>query len=107
MREVRTARAEGCQSWGWALIGLLLFSLIVTLVTRFQGSVRDTVTVQSNSPQPMGQHMDRDAVRWAAPVLPLALLQAPIFLPHVTPAGPPLPTFCLEESLYNRPPPAC
>jgi hypothetical protein len=55
----------------------------------------------------MRQHMKQDAVRWAAPILQLTILQAPTFHPRVVPAGPSLPSFSVEENLYNRPPPAC
>ena len=112
MREVGTTRAEGrrAQWWCWALAHILLLSLIATLATRFldtDGTVQDTVTVQSGSSRAMRQHMDRDAVRWAAPVLQLALRQAPTFCPRVAPTGALRPTLFLEENLFNRPPPAC
>ena len=51
--------------------------------------------------------MDRDAIRWAAPVAKVTVAQAPRFYTRVAPTGPPLLTLLLEEKLYNRPPPAC
>ena len=54
----------------------------------------------------MRQHMDRDSVRWAAPVAKVTVLLA-MFYPRVAPAGPPIATLLIEENLYNRPPPAC
>ena len=53
----------------------------------------------------MRQHMDRDAIRWAEPMANVAIAQPPAYYLRVAPAGPPLPTLLLEESLYNRPPP--
>ena len=94
--------------WRWAFVGVVMFSLVITLATRtFHVTVPHSTTVQSNSPQAMRQHMDRDAIRWAAPVAKVTVSQAPTFYSRVAPAGPPLPTLFLEKSLYNRPPPTC
>jgi hypothetical protein len=94
--------------WRWMLVGVVMFSLVLTLATRsFGETTSNSTTVQSSSPQAMRQHMDRDAIRWVAPVPIIAVLEAPAFYPRVAPAGPPLPTLLLEENLYNRPPPAC
>jgi hypothetical protein len=94
--------------WRWALVGVVMFSLVLTLATRtFGGTTSLSTTVQSSSPQAMRQHMDQDAIGWVAPVATLAVAQAPTFYPRVAPAGPPLPTLLLEENVYNRPPPAC
>jgi hypothetical protein len=94
--------------WHWGFVSVVMFSLVFTLATRtFPGTTSHSTTVQSNSPQAMRQHMDRDAVGWAAPVAKMVVSQAPTFYPLVAPTGPPLPTFLIEENLYNRPPPAC
>jgi len=94
--------------WRLVLVSVVMFSLALTLATRtFHDATSLSTTVQSSSLQAMRQHMDRDAVRWTAPVATLAVAQAPTFYPRVAPAGPPLPTLLLEENLYNRPPPAC
>jgi hypothetical protein len=108
MGNAETRDASPCPVpwWRWALVGVVMFSLFVTLATRtFDETTSNSTTVQSSSFQAMRQHMDRDAIRWAAPVATLAVAQAPTFYPHVTPAGPPLPTLLLEENLFNRPPP--
>jgi hypothetical protein len=90
------------------LVCVVMFSLVLTLATRtFCGTTPHSLAVQSSSPQGMRQHMDRDAVRWAAPVAKIVVSQAPTFYPRVAPAGPPHPTLLLEENLYNRPPPFC
>ena len=94
--------------WRLVLVSVVMFSLVVTLATRtFHDPASHSATVHSCSVQVMRQHMDRDAVRWAAPVANITVAQAPPFCPRVAPAGLPLPTLLLEENLYNRPPPAC
>jgi hypothetical protein len=109
MRGIGKAQIE-CQRarlWRRALTGFVLLSLVVTLATRFQVTVQDTATVQSSASQAIRQHMNQDAVPWAAPILQLTVLLAPTLSPRVAPTGPPLPILLIEESLYNRPPPAC
>jgi hypothetical protein len=106
--EAGTRDASLCSvpRWRWALISFVMLSLVVTLATRtFHDTTSLSTTVQSSSLQAMRQHMDRDAVRWAAPVATLVVAEAPTFYPLVAPAGPPLPTLLLDENLYNRPPP--
>jgi hypothetical protein len=94
--------------WRLAFFCVVMFSLVLTLATRtFRGTTSHSLEVQSNSPQAMRQHMDRDAVRWAAPVAKVVVSQVPTFYARVAPTGPPLPTLGLEENLHNRPPPAC
>jgi hypothetical protein len=91
----------------WALVSVVIFSLVVALATRtFNDTRASSTTVHSGSLQAMRQHMDRDAVRWAVPAAKITVAQAPTFYPRVAPAGPPLPTLLLEENLYDRPPPA-
>jgi hypothetical protein len=52
--------------------------------------------------------MDRDAVRWVAPIAKIVAVTFPTFYPRVALVGPTLPTLLLlEDSLYNRPPPTC
>jgi hypothetical protein len=94
--------------WRWALVGVVVFSVSISLATRtFRLTTSHSVTVKSNSAQAMRQHMDRDAVQWTSPVPVSTTLQAPTFYPHVAPAGPPLGVVLLDESLYTRPPPSC
>jgi hypothetical protein len=89
-------------------VSVVLSSLVLSLATRtFHETASNSTTIQSGSLQAMRQHLDRDAVRWTAPVAKIAVAQAPTFYPRVAPAGPPLPTLLVEENLYNRPPPAC
>ena len=94
--------------WYWALVSVVMFSLVLTVTTRtFHVTLFHNTAVQSGDSQAVRQHMDRDAIRWAAPAAKVKVSQAPAFYPRVAPAGPPLPTLLLEKSLYNRPPPTC
>jgi hypothetical protein len=73
---------------------LITFSLTVSLATRtFHFKTHHGTSVQSVSSSAIRQHLDKDAVRWPAPVETLAMLDSPALL--------------LDESLYNRPPPSC
>jgi hypothetical protein len=91
-----------------AFVGVLMFSLVVTLATRtFRLTIPHGVSIHSSAAEAMRQHLDSDAVRWVPPVQAVTTLQAPTFYPHVAPAGPPLGVILLDESLYNRPPPSC
>jgi len=95
-------------AWQTLLVVVAIFSLTVSLSTRtFRLKVSSINSVQSSAGQAIRQHMDRDAVRWMPAVPVVATLDAPSFYPLVAPAGPPLPGLLLDESLYNRPPPAC
>lgn len=106
--EKRDIAVRSVAWWRLAFVSVVMFSLVVTLATRtFRGTTSHSIAVQSNSPQAMRQHMDRDAVGWTAPVAKMVVSQAPTFYPLVAPTGPPLPTFLIEENLYDRPPPTC
>jgi hypothetical protein len=96
-------------SWRGALIGVVMLSLVVSLATRtFHQTIPQGVTAHANTAQAMRQHMVRDAARWVPPIFVYTAQQAPVFYPHVAPAGPPIPALLLiEENLYNRPPPSC
>jgi len=110
MRETRRLPISnlGPRSSRRALVGLLLFSLVVSLATRtFHLKVSQTASVDSSTSQAVRQHLDRDAVKWVAPVVHYAVLDAPAFYPRVAPAGPPVRALLIEENLYNRPPPSC
>jgi len=90
------------------IIVLAICGLTVSLATRtFRLKIHESVTVSSGDAQGMRQHLDRDAAQWVPPVPVFAALQPPTFYPYVAPAGPPLASVLLDESLYNRPPPSC
>ena len=94
--------------WRVLIVVLAIGGLTVSLATRtFRLTIPHVLTVQSNAPQAMRQHLDRDAVRYIPPYPILTTLQVPTFYPHVAPAAPPIPGTVLDESFYNRPPPSC
>lgn len=94
--------------WHVLIIVLAICGLTISLSTRtFRLTIPRVVTVQSNAPQAIRQHLDRDAIRWLPFSPVLTSLQAPTFDPHLAQAGPPLPAILFHESLYNRPPPVC
>ena len=98
----------GRRSLRRALVALLLLSLVVSLATRtFHLKVTQTASVASSASQAMRQHMVRDGLRWTAPMVQYAVLDAPTFYPYVAPEGPPVRALLIEQNLYNRPPPSC
>lgn len=106
--ETRSFVAGSMQWWRWALVAVVMLSLVVTLATRtFPGTISHNTAVQSGASQAMRQHMDRDAVRWVVPVLQLTVLLVPVFYLGAAPAAPRFSALRIEPSLYNRPPPAC
>jgi hypothetical protein len=110
MQEWGKYEVSKCGSLRWRILVVVLsvFALTISLSTRtFRLTVPQVVTAQSNAPQAVRQHLDRDAVRWLPSAPVLTFLQAPTFYPHVAPAGPPLPAILFHESFYNRPPPSC
>ena len=93
------------------VILLAVCSLIVNVATRYSSSGNSGVgavkTVQTRaSIEAKRQHLAKDAANWLPPVICFTVLQAPSSYPRIAPAGPPIPGLLLEESLYNRPPPA-
>lgn len=94
--------------WRVLVIVLAICGLTASLSTRtFRLTSASTPTVQSGSAQAIRQHMDRDAVNWTSPVPTSTTLPVPAFYPRFAPAGPPMPSVLFDESLSNRPPPAC
>ena len=104
----RDVSGRSVPRWHWGFVGVVIFSLVVTLATRtFHSTTLQSTTVHFSSPQAMRQHMDSDAVGWVSPASEIAAEQPPTFYARMAPAGLPLPTFHIEENLYNRPPPTC
>jgi hypothetical protein len=88
------------------VILLSVSALTASLATRtFHLKLFDCITVQSNSPQAVRQHLDRDATQWASPVPKFGPLQTSTFHLNLATAGPYLPKLILDENLYKRPPP--
>jgi|SRR5579863_1619698 len=94
--------------WRWALIGVVILSLVVSLATRtFRLTIPHSVIAKSGAGQAVRQHMDRDATKWTSPVRVFTTLRAPTFSPPVAPTGPVPGVLLLDDNLYKRPPPSC
>jgi hypothetical protein len=99
---------SGPGSIRFLLVGLTICALTASLVTRtFRVQALQNATAQSNSPQAVRQHLDRDATQWAPPVLHFTPLPVFAFSPHAPSVWLRFPSLLLDESLYNRPPPSC
>ena len=93
--------------WYELVVVFAVAALSVSVATRtFQHSFPQSHTVKSSSPQPMRQHLDRDAVRWFPPAPVFTSLQIPCSYLNVAPVEPPAITVLFDQSLSNRPPPA-
>jgi hypothetical protein len=87
---------------------LSVAALISSLATRtFHLELSDCITVQSNSPQAIRQHLDRDAIQWTTPAPKSGPLQTATFHLNRATVGPLFAKLILDENLYNRPPPSC
>jgi hypothetical protein len=95
-------------SWRRALVGFLIFSLVVSLATRtFRATIARGVTAKSGATQIVRQHMDRDAAEWTSPLPVFAMVLVSTFYSDRAQTHPPLGVLRLGENLYNRPPPSC
>jgi len=103
------SRGRAVRSYLWlGVICLLILSLGVSLATRtFRLNIPHSASAQSNSVPATRQHLASDAARWESPTPHWFIFDAASFYPRMAPAGPPLPSQLFDESLYNRPPPAC
>ncbi|HVR24502.1 MAG TPA: hypothetical protein VMU26_14400 [Candidatus Polarisedimenticolia bacterium] len=92
----------------FVVVVLSVSALTASLVTRtFHLKLSHCITVQSNSPQAVRQHLDRDAVEWEDPVPNVVPLRALTFHSRMARTWLRFPTLILDENLYNRPPPSC
>jgi|SRR5579872_6298182 len=104
-------KKSGSRRWWAAIVLIAVFSLAVSVATRY-GSVRtDSTTsitkVQKHvAPEPRRPRLLKTAATWMAPPASCVVLQVPTSYPRIAPAGPPIPGVLLEEKLYNRPPPS-
>lgn len=101
----------GLSSWRRiTLIGLAIFSLTVSLATRFTISASETPaarSVQAHSPDAHRQNLLGDGIRWTAPASSFTVFEPPRALVYAVPADLPFTSFWSENWLYNRPPPSC
>jgi hypothetical protein len=103
-------RSVSKRGWRGALIVIAICSLTFSLATRFwatSDSPSHTVrTVDRRSVEPKRQHLNRDAIRWAAPAADFSIIEPAPIEAALALAGPPLPKHVFSDSLYNRPPPS-
>jgi hypothetical protein len=103
----RDAAKYRCPHWRFLIVVLAICGLTVSVATRtFHLKILQCTTVTSHSAPPMRQHLDRDAMRWVAPIPVFIVFEAPTFYLPMAPAAPSLPSVLFDESLSNRPPPS-
>jgi len=94
-----------------ALILLAVLSLTVSVATRYCALVRyDAHAPQfatSHSPEAKRQHLLNDGLHWSAPAAAFVLFEPTRGLSRFLPAISPITRLCLEDCLYDRPPPSC
>jgi hypothetical protein len=88
----------------WALILVVLFSLVVIVATRFTAPVPSVATVHAGC-EKAAQRMNQDAIGWFAPILQIALLLPPVFNALRPEQDRLIANPFFEQNLYNRPPP--
>ena len=93
----------------WLTALLAIFALTASVATRTSVLTlpHSSVALDSQPSSAVRQHLDSDAMQWVPPVAPVAVAEVVSFYPRISPAGPPIPNLLFDESLYNRPPPAC
>lgn len=99
-----------CQNWRAALVLVAVFSLSVSLATRYTRLNSETTgvkTVKSHSPEVKKQHLVRDALKWTAPAPKFTLVPAVRSHVHVVSVVFQATNLSSESWLYNRPPPSC
>lgn len=102
-------RKVGDRGWRGLLIVIAICSLTLSLATRFwtpSTSQSNIVkSIDQRSADPKRQHLNKDAIRWLAPLIDFGRLAPASIETRLAPSGPILPKQVFTESLYNRPPP--
>ena len=93
----------------WLMIVLAILALATNVATHTSvlSLPHQGITADSQLSNSARQHLDSDAPEWVPPVAAVAIFEPVSFYPRIAPAGPPIPSLFFEDSLYNRPPPAC
>ena len=95
--------------WGGVLVVVAIFSLTLSLATRFSVPVSSqghaVKSRDSRSGEPKRQHLNREAARFAEPVPSCAGFESVVLYSHVIPPEPARSSDILGSILYNRPPP--
>lgn len=95
-------------TWRNLLLGVAVLGLIVGLATRYcdLGPSVSTTAAVSSGANAKHQHLDRDAFEWTPQVSDFSIFVLFVCARHAPPAAEPLLVAHLDDSLYNRPPPA-
>jgi hypothetical protein len=96
-------------AWRVLWVAIAICTLTVSLTTRYIADASQVHAVKSVERQSSGakrQHLDRDAVRWAAPVASFIGLPPATVVRPQSQTGLLLPKLHFGENLYNRPPPS-
>jgi len=103
-------RSENGRAWRGLLIAVAVLSLTISLTTRFvlpaSSTIHSVKSVSRCLTEPQKQHLNCDAVQWAAPAQASAFAELVILYPRVAPTEPQVATQFFDNSPYNRPPPS-
>ena len=104
-RDQRTARKFSIR----LLLSLALLGLVASLATRYCDVLTPlhTTAVLSDASAVKHQHLDRDGLEWTPTSSDFSQFVSFVCARHVLPAAEPLLVVHMDDSLYNRPPPAC
>lgn len=110
MLNLTNKRSGECARWCALVVLIAIFSLAISVATRYgssEGSSTSTArTSHSYSSQPPGrQRLTKDAADWVPPVINCVELQAPSHPARMPSVGSTVPNPSFASSLYYRPPP--
>ena len=91
------------------LLSLALLGLIASLASRYCDVLTPVhaTMVLSDASAVKHQHLDRDGFEWTPTASDFSHFVSFVCARHVPPAAEPLLVVHVDDSLYNRPPPAC
>jgi hypothetical protein len=91
------------------LLSLALLGLVASLATRYCDVLTPvhTTSVLSDASAVKHQHLDRDGFEWTPTTSDFSQFVSFVCARHVPPAAEPLLVVHVDDSLNNRPPPAC
>ena len=91
------------------LLTLAVIGLVVSVATRYCDVwvPIKAVSALNDSGVTKHQHLDSDAFEWTPTASDFSQFVSLVCAPHVAPAAEPILVVHVDDSLYNRPPPAC
>ncbi len=111
MSALRHFEGRWHRAWCGLVVLVAVCSLTVSVATRYSSPLNPSSpavkTVRTHTtPDAKRQRLAKNAADWAPPLVCFDALRSPSSYPRIAPAGPPIPSLLLEQSLYNRPPPS-